>query len=476
MSNQLLIEAGVFEVRVALLEEGRLAEVHHERQSTDERVGDIYKGRVSRVVPGIQAAFVDIGLSRDAFLFAGDIRGENRPIAEEVQQGQELLVQIAKEAVTGKGTRIGLQISLPGRFVVLLPNASGVGISRRVEDPEERLRLETEIEGLLPDDCGVIVRTAGANVSSEALRHEIGQLVEAWELVQARTAKASPPALVHQETSLSLRAVRDLVDTDTDAVWVDGEEVLREVREYLARVDPPMAERLREHRGEESLFDRFGIDAALSRALRTRIWLKSGGFIVINPTEALVAVDVNSGRNTDGIELETTARATNLEAAEEVARQIRLRDLSGIIVVDFIDMLQEEHRQELLEVFEAALARSRARTQISQMSDFGLVAVTRKRMRGGLRQRLTEPCPCCDGEGWVKDPMTLGLEIGREIARRQRAGHGGGLVVEVHPWMKEALQTRAAAVIESLQEEIGGGLELRPNSELPLGEFEIRAG
>ena len=474
MSNQLLIEAGVFETRVALLEAGGLVEVHHERRNTHDRVGDIYKGRVSRVVPGIQAAFVDLGLSRDAFLFAGDIRGENRPIVERVKQGQELLVQVAKEAIPGKGTRITSQISLPGRFVVLLPDASGVGISRRVEDPEERSRLETEIEGLLPDECGVIVRTAGENRPIEELRQEIRQLEETWKALRARAAKATTPALLHQEMSLSLRTVRDLLGSDVDKVWVEGEQAFGEVVEYVTRVDPPMVERIRQHPGEEPLFDRFGIDAALSRALRTRVWLRSGGFVVINPTEALVAIDVNSGRNTDGVELEATARVTNFEAAEEVARQIRLRDLSGIIVIDFIDMLEEMHRQELMAVFEAALAHGRARTQISQMSDFGLVAITRKRMRGGLLQRVTEPCPCCDGQGRVKDPMTLGLEIGREIGRRKAGGLRGPLVVEVNPWVKEALQTRSAAVIEALVEEIEGGLELRSNMALQIGEFEIR--
>ena len=474
MSNELLIEAGAYETRVALLEDGKLVEVHLERRLEAGVVGDIYKGRVSRVVPGIQAAFIDIGLSRDAFLFAGDIRRDNRPITEEVKQGQELLVQVVKESLPGKGTRISSQVSLPGRFVVLMPGGSGVGVSRRIADQQERERLELELDRILPDNCGVIVRTAGENRAIADLGQESLQLEETWKQLQARASGLRAPALVHREMNLAMRSVRDFSSQDIAKIWVEGADIHRDARQYLEQTDPSLTDLIRHHTGQGLLFDRFGIDKALSRAMRTRVWLSSGGFIVINPTEALVAIDVNSGRNTEGVELEETARSTNLEAALEVARQIRLRDLSGIIVVDFIDLLEAKHREELMAVFESALERDRTRTQTSQMSDFGLVAVTRKRMRGGLLQRMTEPCPCCAGEGWIKDPTTVGLELCRELERRHSDLSGEGLVVEVHPRVKGVLEGEQGGILDALREQAAGELELEENSDLQFGDFVIR--
>jgi ribonuclease G len=475
MSNELLIEVGEYETRVALLEDGKLVEIHLERHGeAGVAVGNVYKGRVSRVVPGIQAAFVDIGLARDAFLFAGDIRRDNRPIAEEVKQGQELLVQVVKEPLPGKGARISSQISLPGRFVVLLPGAEGIGISRRIGSIEERERLELELSQSLPQGSGVIVRTAAEDRPVSDLVKEISHQEEKWKEMRIRAKGLKAPSLVHHEAGLALRTIRDSLSLEIAKVWVEGAAAYDDLRSFLEQSDPDLLGRVEQHAGGGLLFDRFGIDGALARALRTRVWLKSGGFIVINPTEALVAIDVNSGRNTEGVELEATAHSTNLEAAEEIARQIRLRDLSGIIVVDFIDMLETRHQEELLATFENALASDRTRTQVSQMSDFGLVAVTRRRMRGGLLQRLTEPCPCCDGEGWIRDPVTIGLEIGRELRRRDLGTAGERLVVELHPREKRALE-REDQLIAALQKQNAGNLELAENANLQLGEFVIRA-
>jgi ribonuclease G len=474
MSNELLIEVGGYETRVALLEDGKLVEIHLERHGeSGVAVGNIYKGRVSRVVPGIQAAFVDIGLARDAFLFAGDIRRDNRPIAEDVRQGQELLVQVVKEPLPGKGARISSQISLPGRFVVLLPGAEGVGVSRRIGSSEERERLELGLSQNLPQESGVIVRTAAEGKPVSDLVREISHLDEIWKAMRSRSGGLKAPSLVHHEAGLALRTIRDSLSSEIAKVWVEGAGAYDDLQCFLEQNDPDLVGRLEQHTGDGLLFDRFGIDGALARALRTRVWLKSGGFIVINPTEALVAIDVNSGRNTEGIELEATAHSTNLEAAEEIARQIRLRDLSGIIVVDFIDMLETRHQEELLETFESALASDRTRTQVSQMCDFGLVAVTRRRMRGGLLQRLTEPCRCCDGEGWVRDPVTIGLEIGRELRRRHRGKAGERVVVELHPRQKSVLE-KEARLMAVLQQENAGNLALAGNGNLQPGEFVIR--
>ena len=493
MANELLIEAGPHETRVAVLEDGEIVEVHIERASESAIVGSLYKGRVSRVVPGIQAAFVDIGLDRDAFLFAGDLRksdlvelvaddrverqrAEPRPIAEQVEQGQELLVQALKEPLPGKGARISSQVSLPGRFLVLLPGASGVGVSRRISETQERERLDSCVAAMLAEGEGVIVRTAAVGKSAEILERDLGWLRRTWTETANRAAGIAAPGVVRREAGLAERAVRDFLNDDISGLSVDGPDAYEALREYLAEVDPETVNRLSQLKEEDSLFEHRGVDTAIAKALRTRIWLASGGFIVINPTEALVAIDVNSGRNTDRTELEATARQTNLEAAIEVAHQIRLRDLAGIIVVDFIDMVVPENRAELVKTFEQALSRDRTRLQISEMSDFGLIAVTRKRMRGGLRQRLTQVCTCCSGEGRIKDPTTVGLELEREIRRRHPQPETCNLGIRLHPQTKAALENEQAALLVAIKNQVGGTLDLKADEKLALDAFEIDAG
>ena len=490
MSNELLIETGPHETRVAILEEGRVVELHIERATEPGIVGNIYKGRVSRVVPAIQAAFVDIGLERDAFLFAGDPqhsepidlateesreqrRPEHQPIAERIKEGESLLVQTVKEPLPGKGARISMQISLPGKFLVLLPGASGVGISRRISAPAERQRLEELLEEMVPAGHGVIVRTAGIGKGQEEFRRDLDWLSGTWKQIQTRSVGVASPGQVSREMGLAKRAVRDLLNESYSAVWVEGATAHAAIERYLGEVDQEKVDQLRLFESGDSLFEFRGVDRAIAEGMRTRIWLDSGGFIVINPTEALVAIDVNSGRNIEGSELEATALTTNLEAAEEVARQIRLRDLAGIIVVDFIDMIEAENRAELVARFETALTRDRTRTQISQMSDFGLIAVTRKRTRGGLRQRLTQVCPCCSGEGRVKDPITVGLELERALRRRSGVENSRGLKVRVHPQMKKALEGRQSGLLTAIRESVGGQLDVEAEEDLGFDEFEI---
>lgn len=491
MSNEILIESGPHELRVAALEDGRLVEVHIERATALGVVGNLYKGRVSRVVPAIQAAFVDIGLARDAFLFAGDLRREepmdlpveerpqrvrpdHHPIAEQVKEGQELLVQVVKEPLPGKGARISSQVSLPGRFLVLLPDANGVGVSRRISDSQERLRLDEEVRSLLPEGHGAIVRTAAVGGRRQELERDLESLLLTWRETRDRAAGIGAPGLVRREGGLVERVARDLLVDDISAIWIEGASARATVEGYLSRVDAEMLERVRPHEGDEALFASRGVDAAIAKAMRSRVWLNSGGFLVINPTEALVAIDVNSGRNTEASELEATALETNLEAAEEVARQVRLRDLAGIIVVDFIDMVEAENRAELETRLEAALRRDRTRTQISQMSDFGLIAVTRKRTRGGLLQSLTQVCPCCSGEGRVKDAFTVGLELERTLRRRFGESHAPQVEVRVDPRTKRALEDHHGDLLVQIAERLTGGpLELTADETLGIGDFEI---
>jgi len=492
MSNELLIEVGPHETRVAILEDGRVVEVHIERATEPGVVGNIYKGRVSRVVPGIQAAFVDIGLQRDAFLFAGDLQRtapldlakdedqagrqqEHRPIADLVQKGQELLVQVVKEPLPGKGARISSQVSLPGKLAVLLPGASGIGISRRISSPEERQRLEGLLEAMVPDGDGVIVRTVGVGRQEEEFRRELELLQARWQETKKRSAGISAPGLVRQETGLTERTARDLLNEDFSEVWVEGAAGYAVLEGYLGEIDRRMVDRLRLYQGDDPLFECRGVNAAIAKAMRTRVRLDSGGLIVINPTEALVAIDVNSGRNTEAAALEATAFETNLEAAVEVARQIRLRDLAGIIVVDFIDMNEPEHRAELAACFAAALDQDRTRTQLSQLSDFGLIAVTRKRMRGGLRQRLTRVCPCCSGEGRVADPKTVGLELDRALRRRVVESAPEDLRIRLHPQTKTALEKHQRRLLAAIEESAGGRIDLEADDDLGFEEFQIES-
>jgi ribonuclease G len=490
MSNELLIEAGPHETRVAILEDGQVVEVHIERALEPGVVGNIYKGRVSRVVPAIQAAFVDIGLQRDAFLFAGDLQRsgpfelstdegqerqppDHRPIADQVKEGQDLLVQAVKEPLPGKGARISSQLSLPGKLTVLLPRASGAGISRQISSPEERQRLEGLLEEMMPAGHGVIVRTAGAERQGKELRRDLEGLLRSWQEIQKRSTGITAPGLVHQELGLAKRAARDLLNEGFSDAWIEGAAAHAAIERYLEELDREMVGRLRLYKSIDPLFEHRGVDSAIAKAMRSRVWLNSGGFIVINPTEALVAIDVNSGRNTEAAALEATAFATNLEAAVEAAHQIRLRDLAGIIVVDFIDMIEPEHRAELVTCFETALGRDRTRTQISQMSDFGLIAVTRKRMRGGLRQRLTRICPCCSGEGRVMDPTTVGFEMGRAVRRRARESTHQDLRVRLHSRTKTDLEERQQDLLSGLRESVAGQLDLEADDDLGIDEFEI---
>lgn len=442
MSNELLIESHCHETRVAVLEEGELVELHLQRASEPETVGNIYKGRVSKVVSGINAAFVDIGLSRDAFLFVTDIqRYEDDEVAAEadtdpaptigrmVTAGEELLVQVIKEPLPGKGCRISTQLSLPGRLVVLLPGGHDSAISRRIDDPTERERLKTILEELCPEGAGLIARTAANGCAVEDLRRDLERLLSRWRKIRDQEQRAIAPSLIFEEEELLTRSVRDLLEPG-GSVAISPQAAYEQLTEYLLEVDPDVVERVGLASAERSALTRSGLEGAIDRALESRVWLESGGFVVINQTEALVAVDVNTGRFVDAADLEAAALQTNLEAAREVARQVRLRDLGGIIVVDFIDMEDLDHRARVRAELESSLARDRARSQITDFSEFGLIQITRKRMRRSLASRLTGTCPVCGGRGWVKNPMTWLASV-RATLERRRAELGPRTTVRV---------------------------------------------
>ena len=520
----MLIESDPHETRIAVLEEDRLTEIFLERRHHRGVVGNVYKGRVSRVLPGMQAAFVDIGLERDAFLyvsdvylddgaeaFAGDDEGEpSSPGTEEggesiaaagapaaapaapagtpppsidslLRVGQEILVQVTKEPLPNKGARVTTQVTLPGRFAVYLPTVAHAGVSRKIEDETERLRLRAILEAAREDGAlgrgGVIVRTAGEGRSAEEIAADLAYLAELWKGVARRAETAGPPALVHQDFDLALRVVRDLVSAEFTVIWVDGEETYARIVEFLDQVQPQLVGRVKlddpEKSGGRTLFDRFGIERELEAALRPKVWLKSGGYLVINPTEALVAIDVNTGRYVGKHNLEETALTTNLEAVEEVVRQIRLRDLGGIIVLDLIDMIEQEHREQVFQALEGELRKDRSKNKVLTISEFGLVEITRKRSRANLERLLTQTCPYCEGSGRIKSVATICFSLRRALLRARGTTTSKEVLVRVHPDVARALQGEERGVLADVERELAVAIIVQADAKLHHASFDI---
>lgn len=413
MRRTLIVECELHQTRVALFEDDTLVEVYLESPAHRSLVGNIYKGRVNRVLPGMQAAFVQIGLDRDGYLHAADAQkdrgkihpetGLERPTAIEdlLVEGQELIVQVRKEPLLRKGARLTTQVSLPGRHLVLLPEASHVGVSRRIDDSEEEERLRELAQAVQPDGWGLIVRTEAEGRSRKEIEADVQSLCRLWEEILTRAESVAVPALVHQDLDLAQRAARDMVGEGVGVVWVDSAQTQAHLQEQLARYRPDLLDRVKiDETGDAR--QGFRLDVEVEAALESRVWLRSGGYLIISPTEALVAIDVNTGRYVGRNSLEETVLNTNLEAAVEVARQIRLRDLGGIIVIDLIDMAEEEHRRQVMETLERELERDRAKVRMLDISEFGLVQITRKRSRSNLRRALMESCPVCHGDGDVR--------------------------------------------------------------------------
>jgi ribonuclease G len=496
--KELLVNATPPETRAALTEDGRVVEVLHERRGRQSLVGNVYLGRVHRVLTGMQAAFVSIGLDRDAFLYVEDVgpraadfdlgdedpeAGEEPPeqpdrprIDDLVKEGQEIVVQVSKDAVASKGPRVTAAISLPGRTLVYLPGAREAGVSRRVTDALERERLRALLADL-PGEDAFIARTAALGKSAGELAADHAYLTDLAARIARRRQSAGPPALLHREADLALRSVRDLVSDDCDAIRVDDEATLERMREFLDAVAPRLSRKLELYADAEPLFERFGVEAEIESALESRVSLPSGGSIVIHQTEALVAIDVNTGRFVGKEGLEETVYAANLEAAPEVARQIRLRDLGGLLVVDFIDMGNPEHRRALFARFQEEMARDRARTRILEISEFGLIEITRQRSRGNLERVLTRPCPACSGTGRVKTDMTVALDLRRALLSPPALFSPGERVrVRVRPGVARLLAEEDPRILAETEASLGIRVDLVADEALEGDGFEIWRG
>jgi len=499
--HKMLVESDPHQTRIAVLEDDRLTEIFVERHRHRGLVGNVYKGRVTRVLPGMQAAFVDIGLERDAFLYVSDVVEEVGPgeleiaedeeageggdgaphegqpsIADLLRGGQEIIVQVVKDPLPNKGARITTHVTLPGRYLVLLPTVRHLGVSRRIDEEGERERLVGLLRRLAEErglEAGLIVRTIGEGREPAAFASDLEYLETLWERVTGRAAQVGAPTLLHRDLDLALRVVRDLLSAEFGVLLVDGEETYQRIVEFLDQVQPALVGRVKLYRQDGNLFDQFGIEEQVEDALKSKVWLKSGGYIVINPTEALVAIDVNTGRFVGRTNLEDTVLRTNLEAVREVVRQIRLRDLGGIIVIDLIDMVEREHRDQVFSRLEEELSRDRAKTKVLSISEFGLVEITRKRSRANLERLLTQPCPYCGGRGRIQGITTICLRLRRELlAWRHRAG-GSELLLRVHPEIASALQLEERAILEEVERTLGTRVLLQSDPELHRERFDV---
>ncbi|WP_028838997.1 ribonuclease G [Thermomonas fusca] len=494
MSEELLVNVTPRETRVAVVENGMLQELHIERGSQRGVVGNIYKGKVQRVMPGMQAAFVDIGLERAAFLHANDIfrsapldavAGDDAPaapppqmqipIADLLRDGAEVVVQVVKDPIGSKGARLTTQISIPSRYLVLLPRSKVVGISARIEDEAERARLKTLMAELTAGGAGhgYIVRTNAEGQPAEALAEDIAYLGRVWELIERNAAEAKVGSRVYEDLSLPLRAVRDLIRRDVDKVKVDSRETCERLREFAARYMPALADKVEHYTGARPVFDMYGVEDEIQHALEKEVPLKSGGYLVIDQTEAMTTVDVNTGSFLGQRNLEETVYRTNLEAAQAVARQLRLRNLGGIIIIDFIDMHDAEHRRQVLRTLEKSLAKDHAKTTVYDFSPLGLVEMTRKRTVESLERQLCEPCHECGGRGMLKTAETVTYEIFREIVRAVRQFDAARLLVIASPSVVARITDEESNAVAELEEFIGKSIRFQADAQYLQEQFDV---
>ena len=483
--EEILVNVTPSEVRAALLENGILQEVYIERAARRGLISNIYKGRVSRVLPGMQAAFVDIGLERTAFLHASDIARQKNlgdgdddtplpDIRDLVQDGEEVLVQVVKDPLGNKGARLTTFITLPSRYLVLLPDGDNVGVSARIEDEHERERLRQFFEELLAGvDCGVIVRTAAENASDDALRADMKFLRKLWTVVQEQCRKGQVKTLVHEDLPLPARVMRDLVTSDVGRIRVDSEEDFNSMKSFAGTFLPEIEPMIEHYTRRRPIFDLHGTEDEIKKALDRSIPLKSGGYVIFDQTEAMTTVDVNTGGYVGHRNLEETIYRTNLEAAVTIARQLRLRNLGGIIIIDFIDMEEEGHRQRVMQALEQSLARDHARHQVTAVSPLGLVEMTRKRTRESLQHILCEDCPNCDGRGFVMTAETVCFELFREVIRQHRQFTFDAILILAHQDVIGLLLDEQANALAELEDQTGKAIRLQPESLYLQDQFDV---
>ena len=498
MFKELVVNVTEQETRVALLEDGNIAELFVERGDDTNINGNIYKGRVQRVLPGMQAAFVDVGLNQAAFIYVDDVQkkqniGENEPplsengnkefapdntgrqipIQELLREGQELMVQVVKSPIGTKGARITTYISLPGRYLVLMPNVDHIGISKRIACETERTRLRDLISNKRDVPFGYIFRTAGEGIAEEQLKREMDLLVNSWENIKKRYSSFSAPYRLHRDLTVTFRAIRDLLTHEADRLTIDNKFGFDSVNNFIRKIMPELKVKVEYYERPEPIFETFNLEGDISRALKKKVWLKSGGYIVIEQTEALTSIDVNTGRYVGKHNFEETIFKTNMEAIREIAVQVRLRNIGGIIILDFIDMESLENRSRVFESLKDAFKDDKCRTNILPMSDIGLVQMTRKRVRKSLTRMLCEECPICYGDGYTISRSTIAQKIYREIQRHARDMMGDVFTLKVNEEMADYLHRDEVNTIGAIEYRLGKKIEIYPIRRFHREEFEL---
>lgn len=501
MTKELVICTTSHETRVALLEGGHIAELYIERERERGIVGNIYKGKVIRVLPGMQAAFVDIGLEKAAFLYVADVLDEMEqvertiegdepapeqgetgelaalpPIEDLLKEGQELLVQISKEPIGTKGARITSHISLPGRHLVYMPTVDHVGISRRIECEEERERLRKVVDSMRAPGTGFIVRTVSEGKSEEELRGDMEFLVGLWKDLSRDLDERKAPSLIHSDLDVTSKVLRDILTEEIKRIVVDSREEYNKIIRFIRTFMPKLNYCIELYEGDEPIFDVHGLEVEISRALGRKVWLKSGGSIIIEQTEALTAIDVNTGRYVGKHNLEDTILKTNLEALKEIAFQLRLRNIGGLIIIDFIDMEKEAHREKVHATLEEALKSDKNKTNILKISELGLVEMTRKRVRESIGRTLCEPCSYCEGKGYVKGKLTIIYEVLRELHREMADLPAGHITLLAHPDIAGLLIDEERIGIDELEQRYGRHISINSRPGFHIEQFEIAVG
>ncbi len=498
MPSEIIVNAGREETRVALLENSLVTEIYIDRKKDRGIAGNVYKGRIMKVLPGMQAAFIDIGLEKSAFLYVGDVfdsSSEYTPLMEDeglelevetkrkrahanqiedlLQEGQEILVQVSKEPISTKGARVTTYISIPGRYLVMMPGVNHIGVSRRIENSEERKRLREIVSRLRKPNTGYIIRTASQGRSEEDFVADIEFLSRLWDNVQKKKERVSAPALLHNELDLVFRVIRDVFTRDVDRMVIDSPDEYQRVREFVDSYIPPLSRRVKPYDGDDPIFDHYGVEIEISRALGRKVWLKSGGYIIVDQTEALAAIDVNTGRYVGKRTLEDTILKTNLEAVREIAYQLRLRNMGGIVVLDFIDMEREDNRRKVYSALQEALSNDKAKTTISHISPIGLIEMTRKRIRESLGRTLCEPCPYCDGRGYIKSSRTMCYEVLRELRRAFSSADETKALVTVNSVVADMLYDEERLGVEELEKEFQKKIVIKADPNLHQEQYEV---
>src|SRR5574338_500236 len=500
MSVEIAISQAREETRVAVLDNGVVTDLYGDRAKDKDFVGNIYKGRVAKVLPGMQAAFIDIGLEKAAFMHVSDLsmdvepgdtlvegddddnkdsevpkpkRQTSKPIEELLSEGQELMVQISKGPIGTKGPRVTTYVSLPGRYLVFMPTVEHIGVSRRIARDEERARLKEIMKRVRRPGYGYIVRTVSEGVKEEDLRADVEFLHVLWQDVLTKRDQHPAPSLLHSDLSLSFRVVRDLFGRKVDRLLIDSRDEYEAIKNFVQRFSPEQTSRIHFYDKEESLFDYLGVEQEIARALSRKVWLKSGGHIVVDHTEAMTVIDDNTGRFVGKRDQEETILKNNLEAAKEIAYQIKLRGIGGIIIIDFIDMEREKNREKVYQAFVDAMASDKAKIRISRISDLGLIEISRERVREDLLRSLSEPCRYCEGRGYTKSPTTVAYESFREIRRIEPSADQQRIIVGAHPTVAELLQDEERHGGEVLEQDCSAKISVTPDSQLHLEQYDL---